>query len=215
MMVPNGPADPFYRDRMIEIASRMEFPPSISIPSHPFPHPMKQSAPMKEGIGRDAPVLHRNGPVRRRFSCPGMERPRSRFTAGCGGERGHVQSGRRRERARIRGDVQPLRNGCIARRIPHRRRDRVRPRQTVPGGGWIVPPYGYAVVFDPDYFTAGAPYGTIPAGAVLFTVADEAIGSRGLSNSRRKPSRSFPPQATLSRRYGTTYPAPRGIPGSG
>ncbi len=54
---------------------------------------------------------------------------------------------------------------------------------TVPGGGWIVPPYGYAVVFDPDYFTAGAPYGTIPAGAVLFTVADEAIGSRGLSNS--------------------------------
>ncbi len=26
MMVPNGPADPFYRDRMIEIASRMEFP---------------------------------------------------------------------------------------------------------------------------------------------------------------------------------------------
>jgi len=52
------------------------------------------------------------------------------------------------------------------------------------GGGWLIPPGGYAVVFDPDYFDAGEPYADVPEDAVLFTVTDRAIGSRGLSNSR-------------------------------
>jgi hypothetical protein len=51
------------------------------------------------------------------------------------------------------------------------------------GGGWTVPAGEYAVIFDPDYFTSGAPYAGIPDSTMLFTVPDKAIGLRGLSNT--------------------------------
>ncbi len=49
------------------------------------------------------------------------------------------------------------------------------------GGATLVPPGGYAVILDPDYATLADPY-DIPAGAVLLTVDDTALGS-GLSTS--------------------------------
>ncbi len=52
---------------------------------------------------------------------------------------------------------------------------------------WILPPGSYALIFDPDYFSAGEPYAGIPEGIPLFTVDDKAIGSRGLSNSTAEP----------------------------
>ena len=51
------------------------------------------------------------------------------------------------------------------------------------GGGWTVPAGGFALIFDPDYFTSGAPYAGIPDSTALFTVTDKAIGLRGLSNT--------------------------------
>ena len=48
--------------------------------------------------------------------------------------------------------------------------------------GWIVPSGGFAVIFDPDYFTC-EDYFDIPVSIPLFTIADKAIGDRGLSNS--------------------------------
>ncbi len=51
------------------------------------------------------------------------------------------------------------------------------------GGTWIVPPGGYALVMDPDYFTVNEPYDDIPDDVPLFTVTDKAIGDRGLTNS--------------------------------
>lgn len=51
------------------------------------------------------------------------------------------------------------------------------------GGTCIVPPGGYALVMDPDYFTANEPYDDIPDDVPLFTVTDKAIGDRGLTNS--------------------------------
>jgi len=48
---------------------------------------------------------------------------------------------------------------------------------------WTVPKGSYALILDPDYFTADEPYEEIPAGTPLFTVDDNAIGNRGLSNS--------------------------------
>lgn len=92
---------------------------------------------------------------------------------------------------------------------------------TVPGGGWIVPPNGYAVVFDPDYFTSGAPYANIPKDAVLFTVGDGAIGSRGFSNSSPETISivSAGGDTISSVRYDTSCPAghswERVIPGGG
>ncbi len=54
-------------------------------------------------------------------------------------------------------------------------------------GGWIIAPGGFAVVVDPDYLTAGEPYDPITADTPLFTVPDQALGSRGLSNSVAEP----------------------------
>ena len=54
---------------------------------------------------------------------------------------------------------------------------------TVDGGGCVVLPGGFALVFDPDYFDSGEFYDGIPAQTVLLTVTDSAIGQRGLSNS--------------------------------
>jgi len=50
-------------------------------------------------------------------------------------------------------------------------------------GTWIVPKGSYALIIDPDYFAANEPYEEIPAGTQFFTVDDNAIGNRGLSNS--------------------------------
>ncbi len=55
------------------------------------------------------------------------------------------------------------------------------------GGGWTIPAGGYTLVMDPDYFTAGEPYDSIPLGTPFFTVTGNAIGSRGLSNSAAEP----------------------------
>lgn len=55
------------------------------------------------------------------------------------------------------------------------------------GGSWIVPKGAFALIIDPDYFTAGEPYSEIPATTPLFTVDDSAIGNRGLSNSTAEP----------------------------
>ena len=51
------------------------------------------------------------------------------------------------------------------------------------GGTRIVPKGSYALILDPDYFTADEQYEGIPADTPLFTVDDNAIGNRGLSNS--------------------------------
>jgi len=51
------------------------------------------------------------------------------------------------------------------------------------GVSWVVPGGSFALIIDPDYFTAGEPYSEIPAVTPLFTVDDNAIGNRGLSNS--------------------------------
>ena len=48
---------------------------------------------------------------------------------------------------------------------------------------WVVSGGSYALIMDPDYFDAGEPYSGIPANTPLFTVVDNALGSRGLSNS--------------------------------
>ncbi len=56
----------------------------------------------------------------------------------------------------------------------------------IENGSWIVHPGSYAVILDPDYFTADEPY-DIPEGIRLFTVEDKAIGLRGLSNSNAEP----------------------------
>ncbi|MFC1489988.1 lamin tail domain-containing protein [Candidatus Latescibacterota bacterium] len=52
-----------------------------------------------------------------------------------------------------------------------------------PDEDYIVPAGSYALIIDPDYFTAGEEYTLIPPGTPLFTVDDSAIGNRGLSNS--------------------------------
>ncbi|MFC1608151.1 lamin tail domain-containing protein [Candidatus Latescibacterota bacterium] len=54
---------------------------------------------------------------------------------------------------------------------------------TVDSDEWTIPPGGYALILDPDYFTAGEPYDDIPDDCILFTIPDKALGSRGLSNS--------------------------------
>ena len=56
----------------------------------------------------------------------------------------------------------------------------------VENGSWTVHSGSYALILDPDYFTADEPY-NIPAGTTLFTVGDKAIGLRGLSNSTAEP----------------------------
>ncbi len=52
---------------------------------------------------------------------------------------------------------------------------------------WTIPAGGFAVIFDPDYFTANEPYRSLPETAVSFTVTSKALGSRGLSNSTPEP----------------------------
>lgn len=54
-------------------------------------------------------------------------------------------------------------------------------------GGWMVPAGGFALILDPDYFTTGEPYPSIPPGTPLFTVPGSTLGSRGLSNSSSEP----------------------------
>jgi hypothetical protein len=54
-------------------------------------------------------------------------------------------------------------------------------------GSWIVPPDGYALIIDPDYFSAGEPYLGIPDSISQFTVQDKAIGSGGLLNTNPRP----------------------------
>ena len=49
----------------------------------------------------------------------------------------------------------------------------------VSDGEWIVPPGSYALIMDPDYFTADEQYESIPEDITLFTVGDKALGSRG------------------------------------
>ena len=49
-------------------------------------------------------------------------------------------------------------------------------------GGSAIPVGSYALIIDPDYFDSGEPY-DIPPDAILLTIDDNAIGSRGLSNS--------------------------------
>ncbi len=56
-----------------------------------------------------------------------------------------------------------------------------------PAGSSIVPAGSYALILDPDYFTAGEEYALIPMDTALFTVNDRAIGQRGLSNSTAEP----------------------------
>ncbi len=48
--------------------------------------------------------------------------------------------------------------------------------------GWWIPPGGYALILDPDYFTTTDLY-AIPQDTPLFKVEGAAIGNRGLSNS--------------------------------
>ena len=50
------------------------------------------------------------------------------------------------------------------------------------GFSWYIPSGSYALILDPDYYTADEPY-NIPDSTPLFTVDDKAIGNRGLSNS--------------------------------
>ncbi|MDP2983716.1 MAG: lamin tail domain-containing protein [Candidatus Latescibacter sp.] len=57
----------------------------------------------------------------------------------------------------------------------------------VQGSAWTVPSGGYALIMDPDYFSAGEPYAGIPASTPFFTVPDKTIGSGGLSNTNPKP----------------------------
>lgn len=57
----------------------------------------------------------------------------------------------------------------------------------VRSGSWILPAGGFAVVVDPDYLDAGEPYATIIPDTPLFTIPDQALGSRGLSNSTPEP----------------------------
>lgn len=57
----------------------------------------------------------------------------------------------------------------------------------VGGNDWTVPAGGYAVILDPDYFAADEPYGNLSGSALLLTVKDTTIGSRGLSNSTPEP----------------------------
>ena len=52
---------------------------------------------------------------------------------------------------------------------------------------WTIPAGGFAVILDPDYFTANEPYLTLSGNAVLLTVTSKALGSRGLSNSTPEP----------------------------
>jgi hypothetical protein len=57
----------------------------------------------------------------------------------------------------------------------------------VNGSAWTVPPGGFALIMDPDYFSAGEPYSGIPDSTPFFTVPDKAIGTGGLSNTNPKP----------------------------
>lgn len=52
---------------------------------------------------------------------------------------------------------------------------------------WTIPAGGFAVIFDPDYFTANEPYLSLDKNAVPLTVTSKALGSRGLSNSTAEP----------------------------
>jgi len=61
------------------------------------------------------------------------------------------------------------------------------PLVTVNDGTWLIQPHSYALILDPDYFTADEPYGGIPGNVPLFTVGDKALGSGGLSNSTAEP----------------------------
>jgi len=54
------------------------------------------------------------------------------------------------------------------------------------GTSWLVPPGGFALIMDPDYFSAGELYAGIPDSTLFFTVPDKAIGSGGLSNTNPK-----------------------------
>jgi hypothetical protein len=55
------------------------------------------------------------------------------------------------------------------------------------GDNPILPAGAFALIFDPDYFTVDDPYPDIPSDTPLFTVADKALGSRGLSNTAAEP----------------------------
>ena len=50
------------------------------------------------------------------------------------------------------------------------------------GSGWLLGPGGYALIFDPDYFS-GNDFYPVPEEAAVFTVPGATIGDRGLSNS--------------------------------
>jgi hypothetical protein len=63
------------------------------------------------------------------------------------------------------------------------------------GGATVVPAKGYAVILDPGYAAIAAPY-TIPAGTVLLSVPNAALGS---SLSTSDPIRLWRGGATISR----------------
>lgn len=53
------------------------------------------------------------------------------------------------------------------------------------GGGTVLNPGIYAIIFDPDYFLNSTIYDSlIPAEALILTIDGSTFGSRGLSNSR-------------------------------